>query len=71
MELTTMDDSQKLLKLADACSDALIGGERGWEIMEFDDFVSECRKALSERNKFKRMIDEGLGWEDMINDIAP
>ena len=63
-----MNDSEKLLKLADACSDVLLGGEMGWESMEFDSFVSKCRISLAERNKFKQMIDEGLGWEDLQQD---
>lgn len=46
----------KLQTLADACSDALLGGECGWERMEFDEFVSLCRKAIGERNRFKQQI---------------
>jgi hypothetical protein len=42
-----MNDTEKLLILADACSDALLGGERGWERMDFREFVAECRKAIS------------------------
>ena len=63
-----VSDTEKLLKLADACSDALFGGERGWESMPFESFVMECRVALNERARFKRMIDEGLGWEDIHRD---
>lgn len=46
-----MSDTRKLLTLADACSDALLGGERGWERMDFNEFVSMCRKALGSNNK--------------------
>jgi len=46
-----MTDSEKLLILADACSDALLGGERGWERMDIKDFAAECRKAISSQIK--------------------
>ena len=39
-------ENQKLLTLADACSDVLYGGEAGWENVEFKQFVSDCRKAI-------------------------
>lgn len=42
-----MDNSTKLLTLADACSDALLGGECGWMEMDFNRFVSECRRAIA------------------------
>jgi hypothetical protein len=60
-----MDDAEKLIILADACSDALLGGERGWERMDFRDFVSECRKAISYKNKLKYQLREQLN--DCIN----
>ena len=42
-----MEDTHKLLTLADACSDAIYGGECGWERVKFTDFVSDCRKAIA------------------------
>ena len=39
-------ENQKLLTLADACSDVLYGGEAGWENVEFKQFVSDCRQAI-------------------------
>lgn len=42
-----MEDSNKLLTLSDACSDALYGGERGWLNVDFTKFVSDCRKAIA------------------------
>jgi hypothetical protein len=44
------NEPEKLLILADACSDLILGGERGWENMEFDDFVSLVRKNLKIRH---------------------
>lgn len=46
-----MSDKDKLRKLAEACSDAVLGGERGWEEMDFEDFVTEVRIRLVERDK--------------------
>jgi hypothetical protein len=41
-----MGDSEKLLRLAEACSDLILGGEMGWENMDFEEFVSLVRKSL-------------------------
>ena len=40
-------DSQKLVTLADSCSDVLYGGESGWERVDFKQFVADCRKAIA------------------------
>ncbi len=40
-------DSQKLVTLADSCSDVLYGGESGWERIDFKQFVADCRKAIA------------------------
>lgn len=42
-----MKDTEKLLILADSCSDVLLGGECGWERMDFKEFATECRKAIA------------------------
>jgi len=42
-------DTERLLKLADSCSDLIYGGERGWENLDFNDFVQHVRDRI--RNK--------------------
>jgi len=54
------DPECKLLRLADACSDALFGGECGWESMDFDHFVTECAKAIQERNRLVKALEYSL-----------
>lgn len=48
-------DTEKLLVLADRCSDLILGGERGWERMEFKAFVQlvadAIRKPQSEESR--------------------
>lgn len=60
-----MTDTEKLLILADACSDALLGGERGWEQMDMKEFANLCRKAIAAKVKLKRQLNEQLN--DCIN----
>ncbi len=39
-------DVQKLVILADACSEVVYGGECGWERVDFDKFVTDVKKRL-------------------------
>lgn len=41
-----LDDITKLLILADACSDVIYGGDRGWERCNFKEFVRDVRRML-------------------------
>ena len=59
-----MTNIEKLLILADACSEALYGGERGWERGDFKEFVSEVRRALVERNRLKSAMSK---LDDLTN----
>src|ERR1035437_874322 len=45
-----LDYRDKLYKLAEACSDHVLDGERGWEQMNFDEFVALCRKQCAKAN---------------------
>lgn len=60
-----MNDTEKLIVLADSCSDLLYGGERGWEDVEFDKFVADCRKAIAAKTKLKMQLNDQLN--DCIN----
>jgi len=39
-------DAERLIILADRCSDLIFGGERGWEEVEFKDFVDHVAMRL-------------------------
>jgi len=39
--------SQRLTVLAEACSGALYGGDSGWKHVRFEEFVTDCRKAIA------------------------
>jgi hypothetical protein len=47
----------KLVTLADNCSDVLLGGECGWESMEFKEFVDACRIAIAKGIKARQQRD--------------
>ena len=57
-EMREMDDATKLLTLADACSDVLLGGECGWQEMEFNKFVGEVRKLLVDGVRYRHTEDD-------------
>jgi len=42
-----MKDTEKLMLLADSCSDVLYGGESGWDRVPFKQFVNDCRMAIA------------------------
>lgn len=50
-------DSSKLERLASACSDHVLGGECGWERMDFEEFVSLVRKQCAEANRLRSKPD--------------
>lgn len=56
-------DTEKLLILADAMSDAVLGGERGWERMDFKEFVSLCRKSVNKKSSDFAYLEKQLRLE--------
>lgn len=51
-------DSDNLIVLADAMSDLVLGGECGWEQMDFKDFVALCRKNIVKQKRLARLINK-------------
>lgn len=47
-----------LLTLAEACSDHVLGGEHGWESMDFKEFVALCRKQCAKANRLQAQIKD-------------
>ena len=49
-----MDDTEKLIILADYLSDRMWGGERGWEKVDWDEFMRAvkeyCRRKDNEQS---------------------
>ena len=45
-----MNETDRLVKICDALSDLILGGERGWEELDFDTWVQICRSTVASRN---------------------
>ena len=65
-------DTFKLDLLASACSDQVLGGECGWERMDFDEFVNLVRRQCAEANRLRPQRGENGGLlprsPDYVND---
>jgi hypothetical protein len=63
--LTKDDDDEALQPIVDALNDS------GCKFYQDDWFEFENRMLKEEISRLKFMIDNGLGWKDMENDISP
>lgn len=48
-----VSDTVRLSMLAEACSSHVLGGDCGWELMDFGQFVAVTRKQLAEANRLR------------------
>ena len=63
--LTKDDDDEALQPIVDALNDS------GCKFYQDDWFEFENKMLKEEISRLKFMIDNGLGWKDMENDISP
>ena len=63
--LTKDDDDEALQPIVDALNDS------GCKFYQDDWFEFENNMLKEEISRLKFMIDNGLGWKDMENDISP
>lgn len=63
--LTKDDDDEALQPIVDALNDS------GCKFYQDDWFEFENKRLKEEISRLKFMIDNGLGWKDMENDISP
>jgi hypothetical protein len=48
----------KFIRLCEACSDVLYGGEGGWQNVKFEKFIDDCRKSIAYANRAKNAAKE-------------
>ena len=52
-----VSDTVRLSMLAEACSCHVLGGDCGWERMDFGQFVAVTRKQLAEANRLRVLVN--------------